>query len=198
MGLNVNQKTYLKHLAAAGDMLAIEAMALDASGRGGLLSLGAAVAKNATVIHAAILATTSIDPVAATASPAQPRNVSSTTGGTWDGGNTVITGTDQWGHTIGETIVNVAGTTVYGTKVYKTVLTVAHTVVGSAGSYSVGTGDKLGLMVDLTDTMGMGLVQATAGAANTPEALTVDPSTDAVTFTTVPDGTKVLNVLVNF
>jgi len=46
--------------------------------------------------------------------------------------------------------------------------------------------------------MGLGLVQATAGAANTPEAVTMDATYNAVVFTTVPDGTKVLIVLANF
>lgn len=204
MSLLANQKAYLKHLAAAGDMMAKQLIATDTlateSGRAGFVSLGAVAAKGIATVHSIIAGTSSVVPVTTgITNPSQPRNVSASFGAAWDGGNVVVTGTDQWDHDVTETIVAVQNTTVAGVKIFKTVTSVAHTAVGTqADGYSVGTGDKLGMTVDLTDTMGIGAVQATAGAANTPEAITVDPTVDGVTFTTVPNGTKVLVALVNF
>lgn len=203
MSLLANQKAYLKHLAAAGDLMAQQLIATDSlatdSGRAGFVSLGAVAAKSTTGVHANIAATTSVVPVTTgITNPAQPRNVTATFGAGWDGGNVVVTGTDQWGNAITETITAVAGSTVAGVKIFKTVTSVAHTAVGTTENYSVGTGDKIGLNVNVLDTMGVGIVQATAGAANTPEAITVDPTVDGVTFTTTPNGTKVLIALVNF
>lgn len=194
MALNANQRSYLKHLAAAGDLMALEALAIEGTGRAGLVSLGAAAAKSATGVHAGIAGTTSIDPVTTgLTNPAQPRNVSATFAALWDGGNVIVKGTNQWGLEISETIVAVAGSTVYGTKIFKTVTSIEHTVVGvAADAYSVGTGDKLGVSVDVVDTLGMGMADGVA------EVATVDALNDAVTFTTVPNGAKVLVALLNF
>jgi hypothetical protein len=199
MALSADKKAMLKTQAAAGDIHAIEALALEATGRGGLVSVGAVAAKSATAVHAAILGTSAITPVTTgLTNPAHPRNVSAVAAATWDGGSIVVTGTDQFGAIISETLAAVASTTVYGTKVFKTITSIAHTAVGVAAvGCSVGTGDKLGLAFDVLDSMGLGLVQATAGAANTPEAVTVDPVVNAVTFTTAPDGTKVLCLVCN-
>jgi len=199
MALSADKKAMLRTQAAAGDIYAMEALSLEAMGRGGLVSLGAVAAKSATGVHASFLGTSAVTPLTTgITNPAQPRNVSGVFAATWDGGNLVVVGTDQFGAAITETIVGVANTTVYGVKIFKTITSVAHTAVGVAAvGVSVGTGDKIGLAFDVLDTMGMGLMQATAGAACTPEAVTVDPTYNGVLFTTVPDGTKVLILLAN-
>jgi len=199
MALSADKKAMLITHAASGDIYAIEALALEATGRAGLVSLGAVAAKSATGVHAAVLATSAITAVTTgITNPATPRNVSAVAAATWDGGNLVVNGTDQFGANISETITVVANSTVYGVKVFKTITSFNHTAVGSnAVGCSVGTGDKIGLGFDALDTMGLGLVQATPGAANTPEAVTVDATVNAATFTTVPDGTKVLCLLAN-
>ena len=199
MALSNDKKAMLRTQAAAGDMYAMEALSLEATGRAGLVSLGAVPAKGATAVHAAVLATSAITPVTTgLTNPSVPRNLSAVAAATWDGGSIVVVGTDQFGATITETIAAVANTTVYGTKVFKTVTSIAHTLLGVAAvGCSVGTGDKVGLTFDVLDTMGLGMVQATPGAANTPEAVTVDPVYNGATFTTVPDGTKVFVLLAN-
>lgn len=200
MGLSADKKAMLKTQAAAGDIYAMEALSLEATGRAGFVSLGAVAAKSTTAVHASILGTTSVAPVTTgLTNPSQPRNVTGVFAATWDGGDVTVVGTDQFGAAQSETLVAVANSTVVGTKIFKTVTSISHSLVGVAAvGYSVGVGDKLGLALDVLDTMGLGVVQATPGAANTPEAVTVDAVNNAVTFTTVPDGTKVLNVLANF
>jgi hypothetical protein len=118
------------------------------------------VAKGATAVHADIRGDTTIVPVVAgLTNPAVARNLSSTTGAAWDGGNTVIVGTSPTNMAQTETIVNVAGTTVYGVKPFKTVTSVAHTIQGTAvgvtNVYSVGTGDKIGVPYNVVSTTGL-------------------------------------------
>ena len=59
MSLLPAQKAYLKHLAAAGDIMAMQLISTDASiattGRAGLVALGSPAAKSATSIHAALI-----------------------------------------------------------------------------------------------------------------------------------------------
>lgn len=202
MALSADKKAMLKTQAAAGDIHAIEALSLEATGRAGFISLGAIAAKSAVSLAASQFGDAATNPLTIAGQPDAPRNVRAVFGSTWDGGNIVVTGTNQFGAAVTETLVAVANSTVVGTKIFKTVTSIAKSAVGvgthATNTVTVGTGDKLGLSVDLLDTMGLGLVQATPGAANTPEALTVDSANDAVTFTTVPDGTKVLVALVNF
>jgi hypothetical protein len=199
MALSADKKAMLKTWAASGDILALEALALEATGRGGLVNLGAAAAP-AVAVHAAIAATTPITPVTTgITNPAQARNLAVVFLATWDGGDVIVKGTDQFGAVISETFADpgTGGGTVVGAKAFKTVTSVEHTAVGTAGTYAVQTGSKLGLLFDVLDTMGLGLVQATAGAANVPEAVTVDPVYNTVLFTTVPNGTKVLCLVCN-
>lgn len=198
MALSADKKAMLKHLAAAGDLAALEALSLEATGRAGLVSLGAVAAKSVTGIHASVFGD-AVGPVVITtalSAPARARNASVVAGATYDGGTVSLTGLNQFGLPQTEDIIPVAGTTVYGTKIWKSVSQVAYPGGGvgthATNTLSIGTGDKIGALFDVLDTMGMGLMQATAGAANTPEAVTVDPTNNAVTFTTVPDGTKVL------
>lgn len=162
---------------------------LSGASRAALVPALVPAAKSATAIHADIRGDTAITAVTTgLTNPAQPRNVSSVTGADWDGGDTVVVGTDQWDAAQTETIVNVAGTTVYGTKIFKTVTSVAHTVLGTdvglANTYSVGTGDKLGVALNLVSSTALLFVD------NVIEAVTVDTTNDAYTATTVPNGAK--------
>lgn len=146
-------------------------------------------AKSATGVHAAIRGDTSIAAVTTgLTNPAIPRNASSTTGASWDGGNTVVVGTSQFNAAQTETIINVAGTTVYGAKIFKTVTSINHTVLGTdaggTNTYSVGTGDKLGVAYNIVDATALLFVDGVA------EAATVDITNDAYVATSVPNGTK--------
>jgi len=197
MALSKDKKAYLQHLADAGDLLAKEALALESTGRAGFASVGTPAAKSATAVHAAVFGDASgpVTVTSALTNPAFPRNVSAVAGATYDGGIVTVTGTDQFGNAQTEAITPVAGSTVYGAKVFKTVTSVAYPGGGvgthSTNTLSIGTGDKLGLAFDVIDTFGLGIVN---GA---PEAVTMDATANAATFTSVPDGSKVFKLLCN-
>jgi hypothetical protein len=144
-------------------------------------------AKSATAVHAAIRGDTAITAVTTgLTSPAVARNVSSTTGADWDGGNTVVVGTDQFDMAQTETIVNVATTTVYGVRAFKTVTSVSHTVLGVAAggtnTYSVGTGDKIGVPFNVVSSTAM------LYRAMVLETPTIDVTNDCYTPATAPGG----------
>lgn len=192
MALTADKKAMLKNWAAAGDLMAIEALALESTGRAGFMTIGAPAAP-AVAVHAAIAGTTAITPVTtALTSPAVPRNLAVVFGATWDGGDAVVTGTDQFGKVITETFASGAGTTVAGSKVFKTVTSVAHTAVGGdAATYTVQTGSKLGVLVDFMDAYAIGLCDGT------PEKAVIDLTNNSVLFTTAPNAARVFTLLCN-
>lgn len=191
MALSADKLAMLRTWAAAGDMMAAEALAQNATGRAGFVSLGAPAAP-AVAVHAAIAASTPITPVTTgLTNPAVPRSVSVVFGAGWDGGNVIVKGTNQYGRAVDETIVAVAGTTVAGVKIFKTVTSVEHTAVGTTENYTVQTGSKLGLMNDVMDSFGMGLVDGV------PEKVTMDATYEGVLFTSAPNGAKVFTLLCN-
>lgn len=193
MALSIQKKAMLLHLAKAGDIFAQEALQQDGTGRAGFVSIGAPAAP-AVAVHAAIAATTSVVPVTtAITSPVAPRNLAVVFLATWDGGDAVVVGTNQFGKVVTETFLDpgVGGGTVVGSKVFKTVTSVAHTAVGTAGTYAVQTGSKLGLVNDVLDGFGIGLCDGV------PEKVTLDSANESVLFTTAPNGTRVFVLLCN-
>jgi hypothetical protein len=192
MALSADKKAMLRTWAAAGDIAAIEALGQEATGRAGFLLVGAPAAP-AVAVHAAIAGNTSVVPVTAgLTNPVVPRSVDVVFAASYDGGNVVVTGTNQYGKAVSETFVAVAGTTVAGTKIFKTVTSVEHLAVGAtANTYTTQTGSKLGLMVDVLDSFGVGMVDGV------PEKVTMDSVNEAVTFTTAPNGTRVLSLMMN-
>jgi hypothetical protein len=117
-----------------------------------------AVAASTTGVHAAVTSTGSSQTVTtAITSPAVPRNITATAGGT--AGDikaiqVVVAGTNYDDETITETLpaftVDTAGT-VIGSKAFKTVTSItipAHD--GTGATTSIGWGDKLGLPWELT------------------------------------------------
>lgn len=72
----------------------------------------------------------------------------------WDGGDVIITGTNQFGETISETFTAAAGSTVAGGKVFRTVTSIRKTAVGAtANTASVGIGTALGVPFQFTRGM---------------------------------------------
>lgn len=192
MALSADKKAMLRTWAAAGDISAIEALATEATGRAGFVSLGNPAAP-AVAVHAAIAGNTSVVPVTTgLTNPVAPRSVDVVFAAAYDGGNVKVKGTNQFGKAVEETLVAVAGTTVAGVKIFKTVTSVEHLAVGAtANTYTVQTGAKLGLLNDVLDTYGIGMVDGV------PEKVTMDATYEAVTFTTAPNGTRVLTLLCN-
>ena len=196
MALSNDKKAMLKHLAAAGDLGAQEALYMESTGRAGLVSLGAPAAANAAGVVTTKYGDAATNPLAVAASPARPRNVTATFGATWDGGALTVVGTDQYGLPATEVLAANAGGATTGVKIFKTVTSVTKGAVGvgshATNTVTVGWGVKLGLTVNAFDTLGLGMVNGT------PEVVTVDPVVDGATFTSAPDGTKVFTLLLNY
>jgi hypothetical protein len=106
-----------------------------------------AAAGNATV-HAAVTLGTGVTTTTTTGftNPDVPRNVTVTGNQATATGNVVVTGTNDDGLVISETIVAAGTATVAGNLAFKTVTQVVFPARGAAGdTISVGTGSKLGL-----------------------------------------------------
>lgn len=155
--------------------------------------VAAPAAKAAADVHATIAANTSIAPVTTgLTSPVYPRNARVTFLAAWDGGDVVLTGTDQFGVAQTETFTSNPGAVVVGVKVWKTIDSIMHTVVGAtANTYSVGSGDKLGL----------GMIPSAGFFIGThdglTELMTLDAANGGFTPATLPNGAVNYSVLVN-
>ncbi len=192
MALSTQKKAMLRHLAAAGDIFAQEALLQDGTGRAGFVLVGAPAAA-AVAVHAAIAGNTAITPVTtALTNPVVPRSVDVVFAASWDGGNVIVKGLNTFGKVSEETFTSAPGTTVAGSKMFKTVTSIEHTAVGAtANTYTVQTGAKLGLVNDVLDGFGIGLCDGV------PEKVTLDSTNESVLFTTAPNGTRVFVLLCN-
>jgi hypothetical protein len=103
----------------------------------------------------------------------------------WDGGNVVVTGTDQWGGAQTETFTTGSDVTRLGTKVFATVDSAVKSAVGaSAAGATIGTGEILGLGVDLSDSSGICI-----GDGSLDGAAVFSSTTDSVKPSIAADGT---------
>jgi hypothetical protein len=171
----------------AGDILARASLSA-VSGSAGLVAGGTNVsAKGTTAIHAAIAGNTSVVPVTTgITNPTVPRNLLITFAASWDGGDVVVVGTDQFDRPVTETFLSNAGATRVGTKIFKTVTSVAHTAVGAtANTYSTGDGDKLGVVA--VPAANSPILLAVGGVG---EAVTFDFTYNAFTPTSIPNGSR--------
>ena len=155
--------------------------------------LGAPATATTTGIGAPIASNATSNVITISAQPAGPRNLVVAFAGSWDGGNIVIVGTDQFDGVITETITANAGNTVVGSKAFKTVTSLAKTAVGvTANAATVGMGSKLGIPVYFQGTTGIHLVTGVA------EAATFDPTYHTVLAgTNLPNNSRTYVVLVN-
>jgi hypothetical protein len=114
-------------------------------------AVGAATAVLAATASAAASVVT-----AGITSPAVPRNLTATPGGTTANVlavSVIIAGTDITGKAITETLPAFtagAATAVTGVKAFRTVTSVTIPIVGAATTVAIGTGAKLGMPVNLT------------------------------------------------
>ncbi len=127
------------------------------------------------------------------AQPDKPRNIAIAFAASWDGGNVVVTGTDQFGNAVSETIVAVAASTVVGNVAFRTITSAVKTAVGAnAAAATGGPGSKLGIARNFTSTAGVLFV------TSAPEASTFNVQFDTVLpGTNVPNGTRSYIALVN-
>lgn len=191
-----DRMTQIRALAAAGDNMALAVVALFDSDYQSLVQVVTPAAKSSNSVAATSYGDAASNDITVAASPAYPRNVRAVFGATWDGGNIVVTGTDQFDAAATETLVAVANSTVVGTKVFKTVSSVAKTAVGvglhGTNTVTVGTGDKLGLSVKSAQTVC--LVGDSTPTAMTPT--TYDPAVNGFTPANVPNGVLTYTVSV--
>lgn len=157
---------------------------------GQLVSLGAPAAQGTTNVHAAVASNAANAFPGPITNPVPPRNVRCVFQAAYDGGDITVVGTDQFNAAQTEVIPDTAGATVAGVKIWKTITSITKEAVGAtANTVSVGTGNKLGIPVDIT--------AAQVFVDGIAEAATVDTTVDGVTATTATDGVKVFSALVN-
>lgn len=184
----------VRSLSKRGDHLAEFAVdALDNANTGStsLISLGTPAAGAA--VHAAVAgnAVANLFPGPIT-QPSVPRNLSFVFAASYDGGNITVVGTDQFDQPQTEVITAVASSTVPGVRIFKTVTSITKAAVGAnPATVTVNSGVKLGITVVPVNDVVLGAVNGVF------EAVTFDLANRAVTYTTAPNGSRVLTLLVN-
>lgn len=168
-----------------------EIEAVEATPVARMMSVGPVAAKDADIIHA-LYDDTDADFPGPFTDPDVPRNIRVTMAAGWDGGDVTVVGTDQFDAAVNEVFTTGDGVTRVGTKIFKTVTSATKaTPAGVTGNgASIGTGDKVGLLLHIADNAGALFVDGT------PEAVTLDATYDAFTPTTTPSDTTYL-ALVN-
>jgi hypothetical protein len=198
--MDANRKAYLSYLAKYGDTEAeaiLETMETGAEKIVVLTNPAGKAANDVVTSKRGDLATNPLAVVAGAAAllAAAPRNVRATFGANWDGGDIVITGTNQFGRAQTETITGAAGSVVVGAAVWKTITSVAKTAVGTdaggGNTVTVGTGDALGCGTVKVHNAFASLL--TDGAA---EAVVIDVANSSFSPTTAPNGAHDYQVLV--
>lgn len=120
--------------------------------RGAVPTYAAPVAANNTGVSAAVAANAVNDfPGPFGAIESWGRTLRVVFAASWDGGDVIVTGTDQFGQPVSETFASAPSSTVQGVKVFRTVTGVRKTVVGAtANTASVGIGTGLGVPFSFT------------------------------------------------
>ena len=158
-----------------------------------LVDLGTPAASATTGILASLAGNSATLAFTISAQPATPRNLAIAFAASWDGGNVVLTGTDQFGNAVSETIVAVAASTVVGNVAFKTLTSAVKTAVGvNAAAATAGVGSKLGIARNLAAAVGI------LSVTGVPEAATFNTAFNTVLpGTNVPNGTRTYLALVN-
>lgn len=110
-------------------------------------TLAALAADVADGVHASYATGVNVNFPGPFTSPVKPRNVTCTFSGAYDGGDILITGTDQFDVAQTETIADAPGLVV-GVKIFKTVTAAQQQALGAGGqTCSIGWGHKIGVNV---------------------------------------------------
>jgi hypothetical protein len=116
-----------------------------------LVDLGAPLAASATAVHAAYAGNAVVAFPGPFTNPDVPRNITATFAASYDGGNILLTGLDQFGVAQTETITANAGNTVAGVKIWSSITAATRSAVGAtANTVSLGRGTKLGFKDQLS------------------------------------------------
>lgn len=149
-----------------------------------LTDLGAPVAASTTNVHAAYAGNVALAFPGPFTNPDVPRTLDIAYVAAYDGGDTTVVGTDQFGAAQTETFTAVAGSTVAGAKIFATVTSASQAVVGAnAAAASIGGGDILGVSRVLSGSTNNILFADGVSIAGT-----WDATENSVDSTTVPDG----------
>lgn len=157
-----------------------------------MVQISAPAAAGANAIHAAIAATVAAgDITTGFTNPDVPRNLELVFAMNWDGGDILVTGTDQYDASITENFVGASATTRTGTKIFKTVTKLTKSAVGvQAVNVTIGTKNKLGIAANFA-AAGVLFVDGAVDAG------TWDTAVDGVLPTTLPNGARNYLALVN-
>lgn len=158
-----------------------------------MVNLGQPAASATTGILASLASNSANNSFTISAQPDKPRNIAVAFAASWDGGNVVLTGTDQFGNAASETITANPGNTVVGNIAFKTLTSAVKTAVGAtANAATGGPGSKLGIARNLYEAAG---ILAVTGV---PEASTFNTQYNTVLpGTNVPNGTRTYVAIVN-
>lgn len=117
-----------------------------------LVQLGVPATASATAVHASFAGNNpALAFSGAFTSPGHPRNLVAVMAGGYDGGDVIVTGTDDFDAAQTETFAGGSGVTRTGTKIFKTVTSAVKSAVGaSAAGVSLGTGQILGIPLNFT------------------------------------------------
>lgn len=149
-----------------------------------LTDLGAPVAPSTTNVHAAYDGDIAVEFPGPFTNPDVPRTLDIAYVATYDGGDTTVEGTDQFGAAQLEVFTAVAGSTVAGAKIFATVTAATQATVGAASvAASIGAGGVLGVTRVLS-----GSTNNILFADGVSEAGTWDATESSVDPTTAPDG----------
>lgn len=133
--------------------------------------------------------------------PTIPRSLDCVFAAGWEGGDVTVAGTNQFDEAVTETFTAVAGTTVEGVKIFKTITSAAKAAVaGTTDTVVLQTGGKIGLLIHLSDAVGLLFANDPADfapPADCPEHLELDATYHAFTPESVPDGAISFKLICN-
>jgi hypothetical protein len=149
-----------------------------------MLDMGAPAAEAAADVHATYAGNVALAFPGPFTDPDVARSIRITYVAAYDGGDTTVVGTDQFGAAQSEVIVANAGNVVDGAKIFATVTGATQAAIGGdPASASIGTGTILGLNAQMGAATGNLLFADGIG-----EAGTWDADNNSVDPTTPPDG----------
>lgn len=190
MALSIRNLSFLRRLAAKGDVYAVgilEAVKGEMGAGGGrvekILTNPAATSANNCVASTAASAANAL--TLADATPDFPRNVTATFAALWDGGDIVLVGLDHTGAPATETLASNAGSTRAGVVAWKSITSASKTVVGATAN---------AVTLGYTNVFGIGAKPLVAGSQlcfhdGVGEASTLDATNGTIAPTTAPNGT---------
>lgn len=161
-------------------------------------NLGAPALADALNVHGAYDDDIAVDWPGPFTNPDVPRNLVVDFGGGADQ-NVTVSGTDQYDQPVSELFEVDAGV-VTGSKVFKTVIGAAYAALGSGGNATIGTGNRLGIVLPNEDVVAVTNTGGLIRAGGSIGGVTVDTVNDAVydsSSIVVPDGASGMGAIIN-